>query len=576
MKRNRLLIIVTVCFLSFALVLSACSGNNNNNASPSASPEDSAGASTEPTSGEEPVQSDITAAGHPLVFDSPITFSYFMNYDWATLENWGEQPDSKWMQENLQVTIEPIQSNGAAAEKLNSMIVSGELPGVMMTDRGKDVERLREAGQLVELDPYLEKYPAFREILGDEIINMLRSEDGKLYQIPNWYISGDKGNGNAGWIVEKKIYNELGSPKLETFEDLEAYLKLVKEKYPDVVPLDGGTATDSFYPPLALAYSGFGENKNGTFINPGSGQVFGYPDGSELKSAYQDPAFREAAVFMNKLYQQGLISQDAFTQTADQVKEKLYSGQIAVFADFQAVIQDYGSRANSTLQQNDPNDGYFPIWPVHAADVDKNKVYPSGFNSLGWNVLVITKNADDPESVFKFLTWLTSPEGQSVAMFGPPGMFWDEKDSNGYPIPNDAYINRDMKQYDELKIGSFNMAGNTSFVDTAKGVRESTLPEEARDWTTVAQSTVTFKTSNNVTEFSNLEPDPTSEEGIILQRLRDQFKQVVPKFFFAKSEQEVLSILDQAEQEAMGMGYDKVLKFKTQKWQENLNKMQNP
>lgn len=46
--------------------------------------------------------------------------------------------------------------------------------------------------------------------MGDNL-NMLRHDDGKLYMFPNWYTS--RPAGNAGYVVNKKIYDELGAPR---------------------------------------------------------------------------------------------------------------------------------------------------------------------------------------------------------------------------------------------------------------------------------------------------------------------------------------------------------------------------
>ncbi len=505
----------------------------------------------------------------------PVEFSLYVNYDWYTSPTWLERPQGKWITDNLKVKVEPVQSNGAAAQKLNAMIVSGNLPDVIVLDRGKDFERLQSAGKLVALDPYLEKYPEFVKTIGEETLNMLRSSDGKLYQIPNWYISGNNGNGNGAYLVEKKIYKALGSPKLETWEDLEAYLKLVKEKYPSIVPLDFGEVRDGAdVQMLGMLYSGADNDRTPAFISPGAGQVFGVPSGNELISVYKDPAFKDAALFSSKLFRESLTSKDLFVQTRDQVLEKLKKGKIAVFGAYDSVVEGIGREANNQLKAVDPEDGYDVIWPVHKSSVDKNKVFPSGYNTLGWNVNVITTAAKDPEAIFSYMNWATSPEGQQVLFFGPQGLFYD-KVENGVPIPNEAYIKRDPKKYDELKIGEYNWYGNTSYVDTAKAAREKLLPTEAQDWTTLAQANVSFKTSKNMTEFSNLDPAPNSEEGIILQRLKDQYRQVVPKILFAKSDEEVNTLIAQADQEATRLGYDKVLKWKTAKWQENLNRINN-
>jgi len=566
MKSKKSFQALIVLALSVILVLSACSSKND----PAPSPSPTASPSgNEQGTGNEGGDGEVSTDPRSKV--KPVTFTQYVHYDWFTAPSWEERPHGKWITDNLGVKIEPIQSNGAAAQRLNSMIVSNELPDALVLDKGKDVERLVEAGKLVALDPYLEKYPEFVETIGEETLNMLRSADGKLYQIPNWYINGDQGNGNAAYIVNKKIYKDLGSPPLETWDDLEAYLKQVKEKYPNIIPFDAGEVRDgSELQLLGMLYSGAANGNTPQFISPGG--VFGVPQGDQIVSIFQDPSFQEAALYTSRLFRQGLTSQDMFTQTRDQINEKLRAGNIAVFAAYDAVVEGIGREANNTLKAKDPEAGYDVIWPVHKAGVDKNQVFPSGYNALGWNVNVITTKAADPEAIFAYMNWATSEEGQRVFFFGPPGLFYDDV-QDGVPVPNDAYINRDPKKYDELKIGEFNWYGNTVYIDTTKGKREKLLPEEAQDWTTVGQTTVSFKTSKNITEFSNMTPVPTSEEGIIMQRLTDYYKQAVSQIVFAKSDEEVISLIQKADTETQGLGYQKLLDWKTAKWKENLDIM---
>lgn len=571
-KRNSMkLLLLTV--LSSALVLGACS---NNGASNNNSPNNSTTPTTQNTtpnneSGNDTEGGELTTDPRSKV--KPVTFTQYVNYDWYTAPSWEERPHGAWITDNLEVTVVPEQSNGAAAQKLNGMIVSNNLPDAIVLDRGKDVERLVSAGKLVALDPYLEKYPEFVETIGEETLNMLRSEDGKLYQIPNWYISGENGNGNAAYLVNKKIYSELGEPKLETWTDLEAYLQLVKENYPDIIPLDAGEVRDGAEVQLlGMLYSGAANGNTPTFISPAADSVFGVPQGDKLISIYEDQGFGDAVMYLSRLFRQKLVSQDLFTQTRDQINEKLRSGKIAVFAAYDSVVEGIGREANNVLKQQDPEAGYQVVWPFHNEGVDKDQVFPSGYNTLGWNVNVITTSAKDPEAIFAFMNWATSEEGQRVIFFGPEGLFYD-KVENGVPIPNDAYINRDPQKYDELKIGEFNWYGNTSYVDGVKGEREKLLPEEAQDWTTIAQTTVSFKTSRNITEFSNLDPLPSSEEGIIVQRLKDYYKQAIPKMIYASSDEEVRALLEQAAKDTNDLGYQKVLDWKTAKWKENLSMM---
>ncbi|MFC5471518.1 extracellular solute-binding protein [Cohnella suwonensis] len=558
MKASIRLTRIGIALLAAIAVIAGCSNNGNDTATN--------GNNTVKENVSETKAAETKAAEPEAVYDGtmkqvrPASFSFYGNYDWMTIEPWGADPTSKWVKENLKIEVTPIQSSGAAEAKLNTMIASEGLPDVMMLDRGAIVERLRQANQLVALDDYLDKYPNLKKYAGEDTLNMLRSDDGKLYIFPDWYTSSP--NGNGGWVINTKIYKELGSPKLETFDDLYAYLKTVKEKYTDVIPLEVGFSGKG----IEVMSSGFAENHPTQFAS-----MRYYPEGDKLVSIFKDPVYKDAMLFANKLFREKLITQDAFTQKDDQVKEKLKTGKVAVLVFDDAA--NYGREGHNAWKAIDPSGGYQAIWPIHKAGLDPNKILVNEYNSLGWNAVVITKNAKDPEAIFAYLDWSTSPEGQRILFFGPQGLFWDEADSNGVPIPNEAYKTTPEEEKDKLKLGSFVWAGNTTYVDSSKAALEMTLPEEQRNWSTVAQSTIYWKTSMNMTEFVNLDPLPDTEEGIAQSAVKDLYTEVRAKLMFAKSDEEVLAIIDKADKDSVKLGFDKLLDYHTAKWKGNLEKM---
>jgi putative aldouronate transport system substrate-binding protein len=541
--------------LGFVLLLSGCGGGNSNaGVQSTVEPTKAPAAATETAAPAETAEATAAAAGSTV---KPVTFSYYSNYDWDTTEPWGKDSTTAWIRDNLKVNMTAVQSSGAAETKFSTMIASGSLPDVIMMDRGANVERLRQAGLLVALDEYLDKYPNLKNNAGEATLGMLRSDDGKLYQFPNWYTSSP--NGNGGWIVNRKIYKELGSPKLETYDDLYAYLKLVKEKYSDVIPLEIGAKGRG----LETMYGGFAENK------PYLAKI--NPVGNELKSIFEDPVFIESMQYASKLFREKLITQDAFTQTGNQVTEKLVTGRVAVYADGDVV--NPGRDANNALRTVDPESGYDIIWPIHKAGLDPAKITPNNYNSLGWNVLVITKKAKDPEAIFSYLDWLTGEEGQRIINFGRQGLYWDETDADGVPILNEKGLNTPQADKDKERIGRFNWVGNTTFIDQTKAKMDAQLPAEKQNWTTLAQQKVTWKTSRNFTEFVNLDPLPDSEEGTIASAVNDIFLEAYAKALYAKSDEEVLSLLKKAGEDADKAGYAKLLQFQTERWQNNLSKM---
>lgn len=556
MKKKRVL----VPLLSSILVLSlfaGCSSSTKTAEEPKTTTD--AG-----TTAEKPAENtDNKESAKFEIGKEPLEFSFYGNYDWYTMPVWGDDIGSKYIKDDLKVNVTAINSGGSAKQKLNTMIATGDLPDVIWMDRGADVEKLVEAGMLQSYDEYLDKYPNLKQWLGDKGINMLRSSDGKLYQFPNWYTS--QPNGNAGYVVNKKIYNELGQPKLETTDDLYNYLKLVKEKYPNVVPFETGLAKDG--QGLDQLYSAFVENNN-KYTG-----IRAVPQGETLTSIFTDPVYRESMQYAAKLFREKLITQDAMTQTLDQVKEKVNTGRVAVFSGSSPT--DIASYAHRLLTAKDPDAGYIMVWPIHKEGLDKNKIYPGQYTQLGWNVSVITKKAKNPEAIFAFLDWYTGPVGQSVNMWGPPGIYWDGVESDGITPKFTEKYATDAAGLEEYQGVSNNIAwvGNTVFVDKTKAKYEATLPEDKRNWATTWQSTITWPTQSDATEYINLDPMPESEEGIVAQRVEDIYLESRAKALFAKSDDEVISILDKAEKDAQAAGFQKLLDFKTMKWQANKKQM---
>ncbi|PAD75003.1 ABC transporter substrate-binding protein [Paenibacillus campinasensis] len=528
------------------MILAGCSGSKE-------------GSST----GEETSEPTGTPeSGEFVLGEQPLEFSFYGHYDWYTMPEWGGDLATKWIQENKKVNVVPISSGGNAKNKLNTMIVSGELPDVIWMERGADVEKLRAEGMLVPFDDYLDKYPNLKKWAGDSTIDMLRSPDGKLYQFPNWYTT--QPNGNAGYLVNKKIYNELGAPPLETPEDLYEYLKLVKANYPDVVPLEVGQSAAG----VDIMVSAFAENRPYLFNS-----MIAVPQGDQLVSLFTDPVYRELLQYMSRMYRERLMSQDTFTQKIEQVEQKIITGKVAVYVASSPT--EFGSKGNSILSAEDPDAGYIMIWPVHKEGLDRNKIFPGDYKQLGWNVSVITKSAKDPEAVFAFLDWFTGPEGQRVIMWGPEGLYWDGTDEEDMPLFTDKFVN-DPQGRDELMNSTVNFQwnGNTVYVDNSKMKFESTLSPEQRNFETYWQSEITWKTQMNTTEFVNLDPAGDSEEGIIAQRVFEIYEKArATAISMTASDEEVIAILDKAEEDAQKAGYSKLLEYKTARWKENLEKM---
>ncbi len=181
---------------------------------------------------------------------------------------------------------------------------------------------------------------------------------------------------------------------------------------------------------------------------------------------------------------------------------------------------------------------------------------------------MITTAAKDPEKIFAFLDWYTGPEGQSLLFFGPEGKNWKGFDADGYPNFTEEYDAQEVLQLQKDQ-DPIMWNGNTGYIDPAKMKYESTLSADKQNWAARYQSEITWKTQANATEFVNMDPAPDSDLGIIKQRIDDIFEQAYAQSVMAKSDDEVIKVLDKAEKDAQAAGYSQLLEFRTEAWKKN-------
>ncbi|MDR6879465.1 extracellular solute-binding protein [Bacillus sp. 3255] len=502
--------------------------------------------------------------------EQPLAYSFYSNYDFASPIGYGNDVTTKWLKENKKLNLIEIGSNGNAKQKFGAMVASNDLPDVIMLDRGSsEYTTMQKNGMLVPLDDYYKKYPVLQKLVDPQTYNMLKAEDGHIYVIPNWFDSAQNEYkySNTGWTVNRKIYAELGKPELKTYDDLYNYLKQVKAKYPDVVPLEPGMTLSGINMLYKLLYAGFGDNR--TIWNIGDVPSFPNMKTSTLEPIFNDSAYKDAYKFLNKLYKEGLVTQDMFTQKLEQVQEKLNTGRIAVtgFSN----ITGQGNNANAILQAKDPNAGYDFIPFLYNKGVDPKTVNPHTYGTLGWNVNVITKKAKNPEQIFQFYDWWAGEDGQRINAFGPPGLLYDKVDENGAPIDNEKAKTISPQEKANLKFGLFNPEGSWLFYKI--GHFKNAQNPNAVNWGNAASEFFGSFAKLNADQFNNMSLDPKSDIGIKEQQIKQLWYEANAKMVFAKTDEELEAVYKKLQADVTKVGYETVLAEKTKIWKSNLDKM---
>lgn len=550
LRRNvRFVALTVVMIFCVSLLLGGCSSNTT-------TPSTTTGAPT--TAGTQ------AASTEPQLKDfKGLKVDWYIHYDWFTGQEWGTKTVTKWIQDNKGVTVNFISSGSAAKQKLSTMIASDELPDIIQMDRGPEADSMVKNGMFVPYDDFYKKYPNLMKWAGEKVINALRSPiDGKFYGFPNWYTNPQTPLGSKGWVINRKVFNELGQPKIETYDDLYTFLVTVKEKFPGIKPMSTLNLN------LNMVYASFKEGYIEDVAEMGA-----YVDGEELKPLFLDPAYQEFLKYCNKLAREGLLAVDEFSMKPEQIEERLKNGKTAIFPADDAL--NTTKARHEAYQKIDPTGGYITIYPPIKAGLDRTKVKISNFPNVGWNINMVTTKAEDPEAIYAFMDWLTGEEGQVLGYYGPQGLYWDEwTEYNGLKVVNvgtDKYLKRDTsKDWDVHGLWEFLPTANGAYSAKAGDYLNTFAPRpKDQEWDDVKYCIVTRSTCTSIDEFLNVLPDPTTNEGIAYNNVKELFNKQRIKAILAKSDEELQKAIDDAIAHANTLGFDATLKYMTEQWKKN-------
>lgn len=406
-KRSMLLLV-----LAFSLLLSACSSKSEPNAAEGAN----GGTSKKPVT----LKVEVFDRGN-----SPAGYTITDNYwtKWIS-ENFGKA-------NNIDVKFVPV-PRSEEVEKLNVLMASGsDVPDIVFTYDSSTFYRYAQQGGLTDLSELIEQHaPNLKAFLGEEVLSYGQLE-GTQYALP-----AKRANlGKYSSFIRQDWLDKLSLPVPQTTEELYSTLKAFKEKDPGatggkIVPL-GMTTAPAQYEPLVWSFiKPVPEEENYTLT-----QQLGSRDYPVLL-----PGFKDALQFMNRLYNEGMMSADfGLDKDKKKLTEDISKGLIGFFSEDDTNI--YGKDGTyDLLQQNAPGasisavDVYTNVEGKHA----KPKYAPVGL------YVMIPKSSKHAVEAIKYLDWMASEDVLFEMQNGIEGENYTLKD--GIPValenPTEEAMNR--------------------------------------------------------------------------------------------------------------------------------------
>jgi putative aldouronate transport system substrate-binding protein len=362
----------------------------------------------------------------------PVSFDFYINYSWWLNNDWGKDLSSKEITKLTGVTLKiskPDNENDPLA-KLNLMLSAGTLPDLIMMDESIMSKKLVQKKAVIPLDSLIEKYgPEIKKNIGIDYLSKYSvEEDGKIYSLPNGiFEEGQAPDSGTGVLILKQLYKDLGSPPLDTIDDLYKYLLKVKDSGKKnknneiIIPIFFDWPCNNLAGSYGLRF----------FSSYGGSYVYGQ-DG-KLQQILSNPKMKQIFQFTSKLFQENLLDPDWLIEDNASAFIKTTSGRYAVYCPVNA----YGwlDEANDKVK-TESGDSYVLINTPLATGVTNPKY--NLVNRKPWNRVYISTNCKQPVRAMEFFNWMASEKGQYISRIGPEGLIW-QFGKDGNPIITDEY-----------------------------------------------------------------------------------------------------------------------------------------
>lgn len=392
-----------------------------------------AGCTSENTGGKEGALSaadNLNPTGLPIVKE-PITVTVLFPRD----PTHGDFEKMWYIDElarktNIRLKIIPVESAGWE-EKKSLAFATGDLPDLFLsglTDKDENVYGPQQL--LIPLTGLIDRYaPLTKQLLGQypEVKKTFTFEDGSIYALPvfNSFKRDLVGVGSNSFINRQWLSN-LGLAMPRTLDELYAVLKAFKEKDPN-----GNGKADE------IPMSGLNKGVIKLYILSAVGFVDPRHDVINGKYVYvpMQPAYKEYLTFMNRLYAEGLLDRDYFSQTREQLYAKEAEMRLGLYAD---------GGGTGNIKGDDYKQLVIP--PPLTSAVNAQKVWRSNPPYSRYGSFAITNKAKHPEALVRLLDFMYSEEGSIMGRTGPEYGKWSG--SGGYELVDFKGVKAFKPHYD--------------------------------------------------------------------------------------------------------------------------------
>lgn len=356
---------------------------------------------------------------------------------------------SKKIKEDTGISVRfdtPVTDDG---QKLSTIVAGKKMPDVitLTTSNTSWLSSLAQQGYVYDINTLAEKWaPSLKTNMPSDVMDWWAYGNGKTYGIPNHYYSyRDVPKGqlqpNGGMMVRKDLFDAWQTYVEKNLADEKSGMVNYKSRTTGEdkqVEWQGYITTPEGF--LAAAkwaitnYKGSGDGQITTglqlsqFKNDGCtsltwlAQFFAIPFEDEqgnYQYQFTQESYEEMLLYVNELYNEGVISDANFTQNYDGVGSVIAGGK--AFATL-VTPQDYQMHFVTA------KDSGYEYVTMYITNENGDAPVLADIRGYGYLFNMITTDCERPDLVIKLFDYLTSPYGQRLVTMGVEGVTWNWED----------------------------------------------------------------------------------------------------------------------------------------------------
>lgn len=339
---------------------------------------------------------------------------------------------TQWIKEKTNINLEFTYavSGNDGKTKLNLMLSSGErLPDIFIATGWSKAETMMygSEGIVVPLNKYLEGAENWNKLneMSPARYGDLVMSDGNIYTFGDVNECFHCSHQARMWIYQPWVDSLNGGVLPTTTDELYDFMVKVKNMDPngngaaDEIPMTGyldGWATD----PFVFLSNSFVQNNN--FISNTNPTIAGgfVINGDTMKYNLISDEYRDALRYMNKLYKEGLLDSQTYTQTSDQCNATMDNETHLV-----AVMAGGPMPQNANFWSQTPGEWQnWTLLPPLKGPAGVQYAFTGLDSYYGNSIGLVSSDCEYPEIAVQLFDLLASEEGNRVQNSGVEGISW--------------------------------------------------------------------------------------------------------------------------------------------------------